>query len=1123
MRTTAKGDDNCDKPINTNGTADDQVMFGEISEEIVPCLNLVINQVYKPSVDKLENNEWGLCEEEQRKEFQHVFDKFAIELREALKSLTSNIKLDEIPEEFENEAKIAANAGGRQNNNMISEFEKLFRKWTEQITNHYEKEDVVPTSGVYVDQGPRSELEYWRRKMRKLTCISEQLRSQKCKTVYNTLMQASQHPQVGGESVGRNRDTIHMLTSSWRGLELKVTESLNEAKDNVKYLTTLEKFIEPLYEGTPETIKDTLPALMNSIKMIHTIARYYNTNDKMTGLFIKITTQMIQNCKNYILHFRKGKVQEQTTGKGRRGGAQIDGKELWDDTKYPPNELIPVLKSCIDLNHTYQKQYKLTKERLMSMPKGKQFEFSPNQIFGKFDLFCRRIAKLIDLFQTIKQFKILSQHNLENIDPILKSFDAVQAKLKGQFHDLLSYTENTFDRDFVEFNVGVASVETQLQAYIDKNFETIDSIEDSLKLLRKFQTILQSPSLRNSLDNKYTILFYNYGNEIQSIEDQYQKQKSSPPIVRNLPTVAGSITWSRHLFHRISGPMEQFPQSHIKHRENKKFVKAYNRTGYTLFSFEYLWRQKWAQEVEKAKAGLQATLIIRHPDNNKLYVNFDSEILTLIREAKCLSRIGIDIPESAKIVLLQEDKFKMYNNELQFVLREYDRIVGKIRPTTKSLLVPHLEDLEYKLRPGMVTLTWTSMNIDGYLHHVHQGLAKLEQLIININDIMENRIENNLKALSKTVLVDLPQDAQTFALEEFVSMQEVWINHESEKLKSKNFEVESAVEDLIQTIMSYQLDTHVEPIQEEEIQKLLKFYNWSMYQALLQATKYSLNQMKERICGRKTQDKSKAKLKPFFEVDVHLEGDQCTLKPSLDEVQKAINRAASHVLKSTRYVQNWNQKDLPEDQREPFYDWIAKDKEIVKVILLLTGSIQGTRNSVNKFLNSFSVYDWLWKDKIDDMLKKFNMKNPQLADFEEKLKYLKAQKTDISAIQGIEQIGALSLKTDFVKKGLEIWINTWMEAYTKDLHKRAKTRLENVIDDMKQIKVKIDKEADGIDSLGQVMQALEEIRKRESETEETFRPVAEMYQLLEKYFDSVIGDESDSYSQLESSWKQLVL
>jgi len=28
------------------------------------------------------------------------------------------------------------------------------------------------------------------------------------------------------------------------------------------------------------------------------------------------------------------------------------------------------------------------------MPKGKQFEFSSNQIFGKFDLFCWRINKL---------------------------------------------------------------------------------------------------------------------------------------------------------------------------------------------------------------------------------------------------------------------------------------------------------------------------------------------------------------------------------------------------------------------------------------------------------------------------------------------------------------------------------------------------------------------------------------------------------------------------------------------------------------------------------------------------------------------------------------------------------
>ena len=55
------------------------------------------------------------------------------------------------------------------------------------------------------------------------------------------------------------------------------------------------------------------------------------------------------------------------------------------------------------------------------------------------------------------------------------------------------------------------------------------------------------------------------------------------------------------------------------------------------------------------------------------------------------------------------------------------------------------------------------MNIDGYLHHVHQGLQKLEQLIIGINDIIENRIENNLKIISKVILVEMPADDKTYS------------------------------------------------------------------------------------------------------------------------------------------------------------------------------------------------------------------------------------------------------------------------------------------------------------------------------------------------------------------------
>jgi dynein heavy chain len=46
-------------------------------------------------------------------------------------------------------------------------------------------------------------------------------------------------------------EEISKLIMEYNRLDLLLTDKLNEAKDNVKYLTTLEKFVDPLYNGTP--------------------------------------------------------------------------------------------------------------------------------------------------------------------------------------------------------------------------------------------------------------------------------------------------------------------------------------------------------------------------------------------------------------------------------------------------------------------------------------------------------------------------------------------------------------------------------------------------------------------------------------------------------------------------------------------------------------------------------------------------------------------------------------------------------------------------------------------------------------------------------------------------------
>lgn len=143
----------------------------------------------------------------------------------------------------------------------------------------------------------------------------------------------------------------------------------------------------------------------------------------------------------------------------------------------------------------------------------------------------------------------------------------------------------------------------------------------------------------------------------------------------------------------------------------------------------------------------------------------------------------------------------------------------------------------------------------------------------------------------------------------------------------------------------------------------------------------SLNKMKDRVCGKKKKNPNEPTLKPFFEVEVNLIGGAINLNPEIDQIQEAIDKAALAMLKCSKDVYNWGQTHLEEEERESFYKMIARDKEIVKVILLLTGSIQGTKNEVEMKLREIKQWEHYYKSDPDDVVQKFEKdKNPGMKE-----------------------------------------------------------------------------------------------------------------------------------------------
>uniref|UniRef100_A0A8D0Y0C8 AAA+ ATPase domain-containing protein n=1 Tax=Sus scrofa TaxID=9823 RepID=A0A8D0Y0C8_PIG len=1152
-----------DVSINTKNIHE-EVLFTvlDASEGLLVGIRNMLANIFLPAI--MATNNWGALNQSQQGESEkHIFtetiNRYLSFLDGAKISIEGTVELKKIDNidfsKLHTFEEVTLAAG---NSETVRQLEDVLMIWYKQIEQVLIESEQMRKEAD--DSGPLTELEHWKRMSAKFNYIIEQIKGPSCKAVINVL------------NVAHSK-----LLKNWRELDARITDTANESKDNVRYLYTLEKVCQPLYNYDLVSMAHGIQNLINAIRMIHSVSRYYNTSERMTSLFIKVTNQMVTACKAYITD----------------GGTN----HVWDQET---PIVLTKIQDCIFLFKEYQASFHKTRKQILESSGEKSFEVSEMYIFGKFEAFCKRLEKITEMITIVQTYSALSNSTIEGIDIMAIKFKNIYQGVKKKQYDILDPRRTEFDTDFLDFMTKINGLEVQIQAFMNSTFGKILSSQQALQLLQRFQK-LNIPCLQLEINHTVERILQYYVAELEATKKLYHSQKDDPPLARNMPPTAGKILWVRQLYRRISEPINYFFKNSeiLSSVEGKAVIRQYNKLSYVLVEFEVVYHMAWMKEISQLQQALQATLFVRHPETGKLLVNFDPKILEVVRETKCMIKMKLDVPEQAKRLLKLESKLKGDKLYLQGLLQYYDELCQEVPPVFVNLMAPKMKKVESVLRQGLTILTWSSLTLESFFQEVDSVLDMFSQLLKKISDLCEMHIDTVLKEIAKTVLISLPEGGAT-RVEDMLTLNETYTKEWAEVLNHKSKHVEEAVKELIsifETIyeVKYSGKTakqlpeqrkHVvfgseteegesadyeanigsevdvndkEDEFKKECKEVYAFFSHQLLDSLQKATRLSLDTMKRRIFvaspyGRKRSDD----VISFIKSEVHLAIPNVVMVPSLDDIQQAINRMIQLTLEVSRGVAHWGQQQtrqikpvinspsrtttdlahpstgkppkkedksfeeiIPARKLKNFYPGVAEHKDISKLVLLLSSSVNSLRKVAHEALQDFQKYKSLWTEDRDVKVKEFLANNPSLTEIRSEILHYATFEQEIDELKPIIVVGALELHTEPMKLALSIEAKAWKMLLCRYLNEEYKKKMSDMIAFINEYLKKLSRPIRDLDDVRFAMEALSCIRDNEIQMDMTLGPIEEAYAILNRFEVEVTKEESEAVDTLRYSFNKL--
>ncbi|XP_076804944.1 dynein axonemal heavy chain 10-like [Clavelina lepadiformis] len=1057
-----------------------------------------------------------------RDEFLMNLSKFVKHIQRTMQQLEGEIRLD-IPDIcLDGDIIDLARKPG-----LMDEIEIACGNWQQQISTAIEQQLKMKPQG----NGPLAEIDFWRERNAALSALSEQL---KLPTVTKMLDVLAQKPDTSAlANFKMSRDELGKYYT--------------EAKDNVRFLTTLERHFKNLTHGSGfNIVVETIPSMMNALRMVWIISRHYNKDERMVPLMERIAWELAERVSRVInIRTIYKESPEQVKIKTAEARHML---ELWKETYFD------------------------VRAKIEASGRDARWEFDRKRLFDRTDYMAGICQDLHKVAQVLEEFYNIFGPELKavtgdpkRIEDVLKRVDGLVGPIETvkvepfelRSANIWKTVMNWFDRE-------VQAIEVEAKRFIDESFKTLRSAEGAFDMLLKFKHIRSREAINNQMMRKFNDILAQYMKEVEIIYQLFRQSANEPPLTKNQPPVAGAIAWERSLFNRMKHTIIRFQSvDDMLATDQGRAAKAkYLHVARQMKDYEDAKYLQWIEYVEAALPGFLKRNLLTRPlppatpgagstsgpphtpaqvdvvesadDINDLLsenrpnggiqyvVNFATELQEITVETKYVEQLGFQVPELARNVALQEDKYFGYINGLTQMLNRYHTLLLSLDTAEAQLLEEHIRELKRVLKPGYRRLNWNSLGIQDYITRCGVAIGKFESLV--------NQIQKNAKDIDSRI--QLIRGANLFkqipsktggglpSIKEFFE----FIENERAKDMDALSRKYRAIGPLLTKMEG--LVVHTNTGKSPKLHKYYEHWEKQMFDALSDLIIRNLSTFNAAVVQNSQ----------LMQMETILSTPEIVLHPPPKEVYQLTVQCVRDCIETTKHFVRWmagtcleTPAQNVEGQDEPvlitYFRDVALNPRIGELYANITGNMQKILSHLTKFLGQpkWKRYRALWKLEKTIVMEKFAAKNPSCVAYDDKLLFYSRIAEDVFLQATPKDEMCIRLNLQPLAMTVKEHALLWVQSLGKLLQESAKENLFSLRDMLLQMGKDLVKSPDTLEDLKFVLGVIANTKAISLDVEMRISDITERYRTIAMYNIEFTDEERDLVSNIKQMWDDLFL